>query len=757
MPTGIARLAFIALLVTLLVAASCGSPPHAAVQRDAAVQRQPDAARPDAGSQPDLERLVSIRDGRSGAALSFDELLDAAAEADVVFLGESHTDETTHRVELAVYEGLLARRDARVVLALEMFERDAQPALDDYLAGRRDEDAFLADARPWGNYATAYRPLIEAARRAGAPVVASNIPRPVRQSLAGAGGSLDGLPPDERHLAPAELLPNTPLYWRRADNAIRGHRAMMAPAGAGATAGQPAAPTPSPEEDAASAERLNSTQSLWDNAMGESCALALERHPGHVVCHVNGGFHSQYWDGTVRQLRLRVPDARVVTIAIVPVDSPGSAELRGIPEADYVVFAERRADDPRDGEGTVWVQRGLNFRLHLPAAATDGARVPLLIWLPDDGTTAEESLALWTLRLGDDAAIAVLEPADVETQEDLAPGGRWFAADRFDEDVGAAATAVERLWSYLVERLPVDRERVCLAGEGTGATAVVAAALFADRLAAEAVAIAPSRYARLRDLALPLPELRGDDPRPDVSLSVLADEAPGPGGDSPAAWWRDELAEYAGVDLPAKLAPIVEQPQLQRLQVVNVVRAALGLAPEPPRGDMVAMSYVLVASGSPRERLWSRMAAERQGHIPVVDVPPTVEGMTPLELDVRAEDFAADDALPVCPGPFGGTTLLVLPAGTPADEIAAWKALVENDPLTRQNRFTRLRVAVDGGEPDDALAAVLAKLESENRRNVLIAPAAFYADGEAMRALRRQARDFEERMTLHWRPGLGGR
>ena len=743
MPTAILRTVAGALLLAA-GALSCSGPPRPAAVEPA--RREAAAAGADVAAA-DLERLISVRDGRSGERLSLDALLDAVAPADVVFLGESHTDETTHRVELAVYEGLLARRDGRAVLALEMFERDAQPALDDYLAGRRDEAAFLAEARPWGNYATAYRPLVEAARAAGAPVVASNFPRPLRQALAGGGDDpLAALPPDQRPLAPAELLPNTPLYWRRADNAIRGHRAMMS----GSAGANP---------DPSSPERLTSTQSLWDNAMGESCALALDRHPGHVVCHVNGGFHSQYWDGTVRQLRLRRPDARVATIAIVPVASPGSAELAGAPEADYVVFAERRADDPRDGEGSIWVQRDLKFRLHLPPSVADGAGgapVPLLIWLPDDGTTAEENMFLWRERLGDDAAIAVLEPTNVETQEDLAPGGRWFSADGFDEDVGAAATAVERLWSYLVSRTPVDRERVCLAGEGTGATVVAAAALYADEMSARAVAIAPARASKLRDLPLPLPELRGDDPRPDVSLRVLASETPGPSGDSPAAWWRDELAEYERVDFPAELEPILDQPQLQRLQAINQVRSALGLEPEMPQGDMTAMSYILVAGSSSRERLWSRVAAERLGHVPVVDASPSVDGMVPLELDVRAADFAADDALPVCPGPFGGTTVVVLPTGTSPDEVTAWKALVENDPLTRQNRFTRLRVAVDGGEPDDALPAVLSKLESENRRNVLVAPGVFYADGETMRALRRQTLDFEERMTLHWRPGLGG-
>ena len=69
--------------------------------------------------------------------------------------------------------GLAAATDDHVVLSLEQFERDAQPALDDYLAGRIDEAAFLAKARPWGNYREAYRPLIEFCKARGLPVVAA--------------------------------------------------------------------------------------------------------------------------------------------------------------------------------------------------------------------------------------------------------------------------------------------------------------------------------------------------------------------------------------------------------------------------------------------------------------------------------------------------------------------------------------------------------------------------------------------------------
>ena len=137
---------------------------------------------------PTLAEATRIHDTAADAARSWPELLDALAKRDVVFLGETHVDDTTHQVELHVLEQLLARRQGKVVLSMEMFERDVQPVLDDYLADRIDEGEFLHKARPWENYQTAYRPLIEAAKAAKIPVVAANFPGSLRRAFAGGGG-----------------------------------------------------------------------------------------------------------------------------------------------------------------------------------------------------------------------------------------------------------------------------------------------------------------------------------------------------------------------------------------------------------------------------------------------------------------------------------------------------------------------------------------------------------------------------------------
>jgi hypothetical protein len=112
------------------------------------------------------------------------------------------------------------------------------------------------------------------------------------------------------------------------------------------------------------------------------------------------------------------------------------------------------------------------------------------------------------------------------------------------------------------------------------------------------------------------------------------------------------------------------------------------------------------------------------------------------------------DSLPRCPGPFGGTTVVVLPDTLSEQDVAAWREVQENDPLAAKSRFHRLRIATTTGER--ALPAVLATLLSEQRKNVLVVPATFYARPERMRRLEDSTSEFEDRMTIHWLPGLGG-
>jgi len=248
---------------------------------------------------------------REGGETDLAAVFDAAAQADLVFVGERHDDAASHGFELALLDAL-AERGRPVVLAMEMFERDVQPALDDYLAGRVDEAEMLARTRPWPNYRTDYRPLVELARARGWPVIAGNAPRALAARVAREGlAALETLPPAERAQAAAALECGEGAYREKFMAEMR----QMA--GHGGTA---------------DLDRLFEAQCVKDETMAESAAAGLA--PGSTVVHVNGAFHSDEGLGVVERLRRRRPEVRALVVSI----GQGAPSPEGA-AGDFVVWA----------------------------------------------------------------------------------------------------------------------------------------------------------------------------------------------------------------------------------------------------------------------------------------------------------------------------------------------------------------------------------------------------------------------------------
>ena len=668
-------------------------------------------------------RVVATADGRE---IVWPELLDRLARYDVVFLGETHVDDTTHRTELAVLEGLLARREGKVALSVEMFERDVQPVLDDYLAGRIDEATFLAKARPWNNYDTAYRPLVETAKAAGIPVVAANFPGTLRRRFfrGDAKAVIDALPPDERALLPDTFFPATEAYWRRVDNAVRGHMGM----GGGGT----------PEE------RLYETQNLWDNAMGDAVAKACAAHPDHLVLHVAGGFHVAYRDGTVAQFARRSDGSSFAVVSIAPaLELHGVRPDRDADQADFLVYAEALARDWNEGNYAVTVPGELRYRLTLPHGETD---VPLLVWLPDGSTRVDDAMARWTLAVGDGAAVAVVEHPFPALQQDLALGGRYAFGDGFRADYSRVSYGIARIVEWVTRRYRVDASRVVVAGEGDGGTVMLWTSLYGERPASDFVPVAPNDPPRVSIEALP-PQ------KPAARSLVLL-----------ALWFGDGnlqqvAADYAKVGLQPELLPLIDD------ELTAQIRGRLGLAARTePTGDPTFV--VLDDDRSPRARAWARLFADTlraAGTSVTLVLPTSVPDGTPPERVRRlvvggdgpwpVASFANGRGLPLAGGPFGGTTVVVLPEGTSDADREAWLAHEKNKVLKRRSMFANIAIATEGGEL--ALPSVLKKLQAMGRSRVLVVPAVFCADAATMQALRASVGDAAAGMDLAWSPGLG--
>jgi len=258
-----------------------------------------------------------VFDTRQKTFSDFESMLADLARADAVFVGEQHDDANTHRLELAIVEGL-TRRGVSVVVALEMFERDVQSQVEGYAAGRITEEQFLKDSRPWPRYATDYRPLIEFARAHHLPIVASNVPRRIASDVSKNGmPAIEKLGSDDRTFAAREVqCPTSGDYYQRFGEAMGGHEGANA--------------------------NFYFAQCVKDETMGESVATAFQKNAtGRVtIVHVNGAFHSDFGEGTADSARRRMPGRRIAVVSMLPVDDLDTAKPDDddFKRADYLVF-----------------------------------------------------------------------------------------------------------------------------------------------------------------------------------------------------------------------------------------------------------------------------------------------------------------------------------------------------------------------------------------------------------------------------------
>ena len=260
-------------------------------------------------TNPDSVQATTVLD-RNGAATTLDAVFHAAADADVLLLGEFHGDTLGHRFQHDVLQRLI--EDGRpFVLSLEMFERDVQLVVDEYLAGHITEEQFLRSSRPWPHYERDYRPLVETARLNGSAVIAANVPRRYVNLVAREGADA----PDailfheaKRMLPPLPLPEPSAAYQRVFQERMAGM----------------------PEHGGPTVENLMAAQVLWDAGMAEAIARAARRHSGALVVHVAGAFHVEGEGGIPEYIEHYAPGLRLVTVTVhptLPSDATGLADF----------------------------------------------------------------------------------------------------------------------------------------------------------------------------------------------------------------------------------------------------------------------------------------------------------------------------------------------------------------------------------------------------------------------------------------------
>lgn len=230
------------------------------------------------------------------------QIIDGAGKSDTVFLGENHDDAAAHYVQAEIFRKIVENyaEKRKVALSLEMFERDVQTVLNEYLKNLITEKKFLDDTRPWNNYQTDYRPLVEYAKQNKLDVIAANAPRRYVNVVSRNGcDSLEQLSPEaKKWLAPLPYAKSSDAYAKKFTDLMGGMNG-----------------------DGHNLTKILESQTLWDATMAFSIAEYLKKNKNALVVHLNGSFHTENRLGTVEQLLKFNPKLKILVVTIKSEDN----------------------------------------------------------------------------------------------------------------------------------------------------------------------------------------------------------------------------------------------------------------------------------------------------------------------------------------------------------------------------------------------------------------------------------------------------
>jgi len=213
------------------------------------------------------------------------QMLAAATDSRVVYVGETHDNPASHRLQLEVLRAMADRYPGQLSLGMEMFNTEQQAVLDRWVAGEIDEKTFLKESDWYGNWRmdfAYYQEILDFAREQRIPVLALNAPK----DLVDAVGEtpVAEMPADLQDRLPE--MDMTDPYQRAMSEAVF-------------------ADHPVGEQQV---ERFIRVQTLWDEIMAANVAEELQRKgPAHRMVVLAGGNHVRYGFGIPRRVFRRLP------------------------------------------------------------------------------------------------------------------------------------------------------------------------------------------------------------------------------------------------------------------------------------------------------------------------------------------------------------------------------------------------------------------------------------------------------------------
>jgi uncharacterized iron-regulated protein len=160
--------------------------------------------------KPDAFDEGTIISTQKSAAVSFEVLLKDLQNSRVIYVGETHTSQEDHRIQLEVIQALF-QKYPNLAVGMEMFDHSYQEVLDQWSAGKLDQKDFIQKAHWYANWRydfALYKDILTFIKDNRLRLVGLNVPNHIPPKIR--EGGIESLRADEKnHLPPQMDLSNT--------------------------------------------------------------------------------------------------------------------------------------------------------------------------------------------------------------------------------------------------------------------------------------------------------------------------------------------------------------------------------------------------------------------------------------------------------------------------------------------------------------------------------------------------------------------
>lgn len=212
-------------------------------------------------------------------------MLEQASRTQVVFVGETHDNPASHRLQEEILQTLQRHNPGKITLAMEMFTPAQQPVLDLWIGGKLSEKEFLQQVEWYHNWRmnfAFYRPLLSYCREHKIPLLALNADSRLKRKVARI--PLAELSEQEQQQLP-DMNYSDPYQEAMVQAFFNDHKMGQT-----------------------MLDGFQRVQTLWDETMAQNLANYLKNEDAdRQVLVIAGGNHVRYGFGIPRRLFRRIP------------------------------------------------------------------------------------------------------------------------------------------------------------------------------------------------------------------------------------------------------------------------------------------------------------------------------------------------------------------------------------------------------------------------------------------------------------------